>query len=705
MKIAKIMVAAAIAAIAVLSSCKKEEKLGPASLKIDQAELTFEAAETSLPLTITATRDWNAVVSDGAQSWLTITPAEGKASSKEQEVSVKVMANTEFDRTGTITINLLSGSLALDSKVITVTQKGPAGSNAHEGTKESPYTVTEALEIINSGKATTDEVFVAGIISQIDTKDAPGNSYGNATYWISDDGTTATQLEVYRGLGLGGDKITTADYIKTGDNVIVAGVLVLFGGNTPEVAQGSYIYSLNGTVKEKGGDAPNYENAPEKTVAEFISLADKSTYYKLSGAVSNFNSTYSSFDLTDASGSIYVYSVANKSDWTGKISNGGTVVLAGKYDYYSAKSQHEVVDAYIISFEEGVADSPKGSGTLADPFNAAGAAQKVKDNGDKETAEDFYVKGKISSIKNQFDDNYGTAVFNISDDGSATSTQFTAYSVLYLGNRNWEFGDAEVAVGDEIVLCGKLTVYNGTYETASKKAYVYSINGQTEIAKNKVLGVESTAIDVSATATSATIKVKGNVAWTATCDNAAFSLDKASGEGAGEIAVTFAVNEDTQNAKVANITITTEAAVVGEKSFTVVLTQAKATEAGSREIEFVAGTDKTGSTAAGAETLTKDGVTIDISNGAMYRSDNYRVYKNATIKFTAAAGNIVKVVFTCTASGTAQYGPGCFANATSGTYTATSGNIGTWEGSAPSFSLTAASNQVRATKIVVTVAE
>ena len=36
--------------------------------------------------------------------------------------------------------------------------------------------------IINVGEATANEVFIAGIISQIDTKDPPGNTFGNATY-------------------------------------------------------------------------------------------------------------------------------------------------------------------------------------------------------------------------------------------------------------------------------------------------------------------------------------------------------------------------------------------------------------------------------------------------------------------------------------------------------------------------------------------
>ena len=61
---------------------------------------------------------------------------------------------------------------------------------------------------------------------------------------------------------------------------------------------------------------------------------------------------------------------------------------------------------------------------------------------------------------------------------------FEAYSVYWLGNKSWVEGNGQVAVGDKVVLCGKLTKYTkndkSTYETSSKKAYVYSINGKTE---------------------------------------------------------------------------------------------------------------------------------------------------------------------------------------------------------------------------------
>ncbi len=115
-----------------------------------------------------------------------------------------------------------------------------------DGTVSDPYNVTRALAIINAGTYTSDKVYIQGIISQIDEI---STSFGNATYYISDDGTTTTQLEVYRGYGLNGDKFTSESDIKVGDKVVVYGQLTLFY-STPEVTTGSSIYSLNG---EGGG--------------------------------------------------------------------------------------------------------------------------------------------------------------------------------------------------------------------------------------------------------------------------------------------------------------------------------------------------------------------------------------------------------------------------------------------------------------------
>ena len=117
-----------------------------------------------------------------------------------------------------------------------------------------------------------------------------------------------------------------------------------------------------------GGNGAAPESKGKKTVAEFIAAADNANYYELTGTVSGFNSKYCSFDLTDATGKIYVYSVldSSKSQWSSKISNGGTITIYGKYLYYEKDKKHEAVDAYIVSYTSG-----EGGGT-SDGGNTGG---------------------------------------------------------------------------------------------------------------------------------------------------------------------------------------------------------------------------------------------------------------------------------------------------------------------------------------------
>lgn len=125
-------------------------------------------------------------------------------------------------------------------------------------------------------------------------------------------------------------------------------------------------------------------------------------------------------------------------------------------------------------------EDANGYGILDYPFTACMAnvfAGNLEQG--ETTTEDYYVKGKIADIKYTFSEQYGTATFFISRDGSNDYT-FQAYSVYYLENKPWVEGNTQIKVGDEVVICGKLTNYNGTPETASKKAYIYSLNGVTK---------------------------------------------------------------------------------------------------------------------------------------------------------------------------------------------------------------------------------
>ncbi|MBQ6080030.1 MAG: chitobiase/beta-hexosaminidase C-terminal domain-containing protein [Muribaculaceae bacterium] len=94
---------------------------------------------------------------------------------------------------------------------------------------------------------------------------------------------------------------------------------------------------------------------------------------------------------------------------------------------------------------------------------------------------------------------------------------------------------------------------------------------------------------------------------------------------------------------------------------------------------------------------TKNHVTVAGTSGTI-TTDQIRMFKNSTTTISTTVGKIVKIEFTCTASGTSQYGPGCFAAQTGYSY---EGKIGTWEGEATSVEFVAETNQVRATQIVV----
>ncbi|MCR4995101.1 MAG: DUF6359 domain-containing protein [Bacteroidales bacterium] len=123
-----------------------------------------------------------------------------------------------------------------------------------------------------------------------------------------------------------------------------------------------------------------------------------------------------------------------------------------------------------------------GDGSLTNPFNfvAAASVASALESG-AVTTQDYYIKGKISEIKYSFDAQHGTATFFITDDGATADNQFQVYQTYYLNNRAWVDGDTQIAVGDEVIICGKLTNYSGTTpETAAKKNYIYSLNGVTD---------------------------------------------------------------------------------------------------------------------------------------------------------------------------------------------------------------------------------
>lgn len=141
-------------------------------------------------------------------------------------------------------------------------------------TPETAYTVAKALELINAGEGLDTKVYVKGTVSTITEINM---QYGNATYFISDDGTTTNQLSVYRGYYLDGEKFTSEDQLEVGDDVVVYGKLVLYNSKTPQITTGSTMYSKNGVTAGVNGvtadmtakDAPVFNLAGQRVSSKF----------------------------------------------------------------------------------------------------------------------------------------------------------------------------------------------------------------------------------------------------------------------------------------------------------------------------------------------------------------------------------------------------------------------------------------------------
>ena len=362
----------------------------------------------------------------------------------------------------------------------------PSGS----GTAEDPYNAAAANQLGESleADANSETVYVKGIVSRIDEVET--EKYGNAIFYISEDGTTNNQFYVFHCYGLGGEKFTSEDELKVGDEVIVCGQITNFKGNTVELAQGGYIYSLNGTVVSKGesGEGEGTLESPYN-VAKALSLIssgandpDAEVYIK--GKVSQIdglNPQYSSLtyyisDDGSTTGQLQVYGglYLNGEGVTSEdqLKVGDEVVIRGKLTkHYDTP---EVGTNSVLISINGQTGTVAGDGTEANPYSASQALDLIKsEQFDKDSK--YYVKGIISKVE-KFDDRYNSITYYISDDGSSTN-ELQIYSGYSFNGEGFSSIN-DLKVGDEVVVLGKFKLFNGTPEV-DKSSEIISLNGQT----------------------------------------------------------------------------------------------------------------------------------------------------------------------------------------------------------------------------------
>ena len=432
-----------------------------------------------------------------------------------------------------------------------------------EGTLESPYNVAAANAVIAGGDFDPEKQFyIKGIVTSIDETDGFPNSFGNVTYNISDKADASNKLLVYRGMGFGGAKVNSTDDLKVGDEVVVMGKLINYSGKY-EVTQGSKIVVRNGQSSVTTGtpegegtlQSPYNVAAALKLVSALPADVPTENALYVKGKISKINSVetatfgnanyYISDDGTE-NGQILIFQslyLGNvKFTSADQIKVGDEVIIYGKFVNFKGNTPETVGKgtSYIYSLngktqgggETGgtTTGEAKGDGTKNNPYNALGAkAFAGKLESGQTSTEEVYIKGKISSIKYNFSAEFGTATFNISDDGKAAN-EFIIYSTLYLNNEKYTAGDL-LSVGDDVVILGKVTNYNGTLETASRASYIYSWTKNGGSTGGEGGGGEATGSDVTIKAGDISSTNAADVTEV-TVNGIGFSFSKGSGANA-----------------------------------------------------------------------------------------------------------------------------------------------------------------------------
>ena len=343
----------------------------------------------------------------------------------------------------------------------------PVGTPEGTGTQADPYNVAAALQAVkpltwtsNEVYDSTDEVFVKGKISRIANAGTFGESgtFGNATFYISDDGSQNGELYAYRILYLGNKKYTSGTDIKVGDEVVICGKLMNYRGNTPEtVANAAYLYSLNG---QGGGGTDPQPSGDVKavTIAEFNAAPESQTQvYELVGVIGgSINTTYGNFDLTDETGTVYVYGLTatelgygaknDKSYASLGLAEGDKIKIRGYRGSFGDKI--EVVSAWFIEKVTG-GDDPQPSGdvkavTIAE-FNAAPESQTQ-------------VYELVGVIGGSINTTYGN--FDLTDEtGTVYVYGLTATELGYGAKNDKSYASLGLAEGDKIKIRG----YRGSF--------------------------------------------------------------------------------------------------------------------------------------------------------------------------------------------------------------------------------------------------
>ena len=330
-----------------------------------------------------------------------------------------------------------------------------------DGTLENPYNVAAVLEYTNSLAADEEspiDIYIKGKIVSI-TEEYSVN-YGNARFYISDDGTNKNQFEIYRALYLGNKKFTANDtQIQEGDEVIICGRVVNYRGTTPETQQNkAFLYSLNGVTAGGGGSSTAIEVTCAKAVELTNALGDGETstetytvtgyITEVVGSVSKNQQTFWMADTKDG-GRVFEAYWANLPEGVSEFKAGSKVKITGNLTKYvnNGKVTAEIKNANVEILEQGGGgDTPSGT-----EINCAKAVELTNALDDNATSSEVYtVSGYITEVVGSVSKNQQTFWMADTKDGGRV---FEAYWA------NLPEGVSEFKAGTKVKITGKLQKY------------------------------------------------------------------------------------------------------------------------------------------------------------------------------------------------------------------------------------------------------
>ena len=241
--------------------------------------------------------------------------------------------------------------------------------------------------------------------------------------------------------GAAGDTVTVNIDVatNTSDSVMYQREVVIYFRSEHQVYATTTVHQLGGVLK------PNADTGPKAvTVAEFLAAEESNQWYRLSGKISNLNTSndYGNFNLVDATGTVYVYGLnlnATAGDKTFPqigIGEGDNVTLIGRRSSYNGDPQ--VGDAYYAPIKVTVAE-----------FLAA----EIDDN------QLYELTGTIEGLSNT---EYGN--FDITDETGSVYVYGLTSTVLLGQSNDKSFSTLGYAEGDELTIVGTRGDYNGKSE-------------------------------------------------------------------------------------------------------------------------------------------------------------------------------------------------------------------------------------------------